>query len=131
MYDKGKIITVLLIGILFILLPFWFNIGKTHKLPEPELTEKAKLAKKCILPKKEIRSMHQALLVEWRDSAVREGQRLYYSKYNDKSIEISLENTCMDCHSNKKDFGDECHNYAGVTGGSSPTCWNCHNEPKE
>jgi hypothetical protein len=131
MYNKNKIIVGLLIGMAIILLPFWFNIGKSNKLPEPKLSEKAKLAKRCILPKNEIRSTHQALLVEWRDLVVREGQRLYYSKYNDKNFEISLENTCMGCHSNKKDFCDECHNYAGVTGGVSPNCWNCHNEPEE
>lgn len=131
MYDKGKIIAGLIIGMLIIMLPFWLNIGKTRKLPDPKLSEKAKLAEKCILPTDEMRSAHQVLLVEWRDLAVRDGERLYYSEYNQKKYEISLENTCMDCHSNKKEFCDECHNYAGVTGGSSPTCWNCHNEPKE
>ena len=131
MYDRGKIIVGILMGLLIILVPFWFNIGKTHKLPEPQLSEKAKLSKKCILPKSEIRSTHQSMLIEWRDLVVREGQRLYYSKYNDKNFEISLENTCMDCHSNKKDFCDECHNYVGLKGGISPNCWNCHNEPEE
>ena len=131
MYDKNKILAALLIGMAIILLPFWLNIGKRDKLTEPKLSEKAKLAKRCILPKGEIRSTHQALLVEWRDLAVREGQRFYYSNYNDKNFEISLENTCMDCHSNKKDFCDECHSYAGLTGGVLPNCWNCHNEPEE
>jgi hypothetical protein len=129
MYERCKILVGLLIGLAIILLPFWLNIGSTNKLPEPKLSEKAKLAKKCILPKDEIRSAHPVLLVKWRDLAVREGQRFYYSKYNNKKYEISLEKTCMDCHSNKKDFCDKCHNYAGVTGGSSPSCWDCHNEP--
>ncbi len=39
----------------------------------------------------------------------------------------SLQVTCMDCHSNKSKFCDECHNYLGVT----PYCWDCHIAPKE
>ncbi len=39
----------------------------------------------------------------------------------------SLTGTCMKCHANKADFCDTCHNYLGV----SPTCWDCHNFPKE
>jgi hypothetical protein len=32
----------------------------------------------------------------------------------------------MDCHSNKKEFCDTCHDYSSVT----PYCWSCHIEPK-
>ena len=28
---------------------------------------------------------------------------------------MSLSNTCLDCHSNKAEFCDRCHNYASVT----------------
>ena len=42
-------------------------------------------------------------------------------------VEMSLQNTCMACHTSKKEFCDQCHNYANVT----PFCWDCHVEPKE
>lgn len=129
MYDKNKILAALLIGMAIILLPFWLNIGSKNIMPDPKLSEKALQAKYCILPKDEMRSTHQVLLVKWRDLAVREAKRVYYSKYTNSEYEISLENTCMNCHANKKDFCDQCHNYAGVTGGVSPYCLNCHNEP--
>ena len=35
---------------------------------------------------------------------------------------MSLQNECMRCHSNKKKFCDECHNYMAV----KPYCWDCH-----
>jgi len=40
---------------------------------------------------------------------------------------MSLQNGCMTCHSNKKKFCDECHNYMAVV----PYCWDCHIQPKE
>lgn len=42
-----------------------------------------------------------------------------------KKYEMSLQNTCMKCHSNKEEFCDQCHNYANV----SPFCWDCHVQP--
>jgi hypothetical protein len=40
---------------------------------------------------------------------------------------MSLQNSCMKCHSNKKEFCDKCHNYVAV----KPYCWSCHIAPKE
>jgi hypothetical protein len=40
---------------------------------------------------------------------------------------MSLSQGCLGCHSNKEQFCDTCHNYAGV----KPNCWSCHNVPKE
>jgi hypothetical protein len=130
MYDSGKIITGIIIGFILLAFPFWFNLGKASKAPEPELTPKAKEAKYCVEPKEDIRAIHQVLLDEWRNAVVRDGNRLYVG-FNGKTYEMSLQKTCMDCHSNKTKFCDQCHNYAGVTGGTSPYCWNCHLEPKE
>jgi cytochrome c oxidase subunit 2 len=39
---------------------------------------------------------------------------------------MSLQNTCMHCHSNKQKFCDECHTYVAV----KPYCWDCHIAPK-
>ena len=39
-----------------------------------------------------------------------------------KKFVASLSNTCLDCHSNKTQFCDQCHNYVAVT----PNCFGCH-----
>ena len=79
--------------------------------------------KKCVESKEFMRAEHMKLLNDWRDSAVRDGARLYVNTEG-KAYTISLQNTCMHCHSNKVEFCDTCHNYAAVT----PNCWGCHLE---
>ena len=49
MYDGGKIITGLIIGLGLLLFPFFYNAGKAAKVPVPELTPKAKEAKVCVV----------------------------------------------------------------------------------
>jgi hypothetical protein len=66
------------------------------------------------------------LLNEWRDKVVRGEDRIYVSA-SGKPFNISLSETCMNCHSNKAEFCDRCHDYVDV----SPYCWDCHVEPKE
>jgi hypothetical protein len=58
---------------------------------------------------------------------VREGRRDYVSTLSGTTYDMSLSRTCMDCHSNKADFCDRCHDYLAV----NPYCWDCHVEPKE
>ena len=66
------------------------------------------------------------LLVDWRESAVRDA-RLTYTAYNGKSYRVNLSGTCLgQCHTNKGEFCDRCHSYAAVSG---PYCWDCHVEP--
>ena len=43
-----------------------------------------------------------------------------------EKVLASLSNNCMECHSNKSQFCDQCHNYVAVV----PNCWGCH-LPKE
>ena len=126
MYDGWKIILGLIIGIGLFLSPLIFNGLKAAKAPEPELTAKAKEAKVCVEQKSYIKTQHMKLLDEWRDEAVRQANRIYRSS-NGKIYEKSLQNTCMECHSNKSKFCDQCHNYMGVF----PYCWECHVEPEE
>lgn len=128
-YDGGKILVGIVIFVLLMTLPFLLNIGKANVKPEPKLDtpEIQKLTeKKCIESKEFMRAEHMKLLNDWRDAAVRNGERLYVNSVG-KQFTISLQNTCMHCHSNKKKFCDECHNYMAVT----PYCWNCHIAPKE
>ncbi|MBW2660656.1 MAG: sulfate reduction electron transfer complex DsrMKJOP subunit DsrJ [Deltaproteobacteria bacterium] len=127
MNDKNKIITGLIIFIVIITFPFWYNMGKASPVPEPKLTDKAKLAKECLEPKAFMKAEHMQILDVWRDSVVRTANRVYVNK-NGKKFNMSLssgENSCMGCHSNKADFCDKCHDYASVR----PYCWDCHIEP--
>jgi hypothetical protein len=128
--NKNMIITGLVIFVLAVLSPFWFNIiTTTQAAPEPELSEKAKAAKKCVLDKYEMRANHMALLDEWRDSVVRKADRVYKGT-NGHTFGMSLstgENSCLGCHEDKAKFCDSCHTYASV----APYCWDCHTDPKE
>ncbi len=129
LYGGGKIIIGLIIFFLLVTFPFFLNIGKVNAKPDlktdtPEIQKLAE--KKCIEPKEFMRAEHMKILNNWRDFAVRNGERIYVNSEG-KKFTISLQNTCMHCHSNKKKFCDECHNYMAV----NPYCWTCHIAPKE
>jgi len=126
MYDGGKIIIGLIIGVGLLLSPFIYDAGKAAKAPDPELTAKAKEAKECVAETSYMKSSHMQLLDEWRNTVVRDGER-YYKAKNGKVYYKSLQTTCLDCHSNKSKFCDQCHDYIGI----DPYCWTCHIEPKE
>ena len=126
MYDGGKIITGLVIGVGLLLFPVFYNAGKAAKAPEPVLTEKAKAAQQCVESTPYMQANHMKMLDEWRHSVVRDDQR-YYKSSSGKVYYKGLQTTCMDCHSNKSKFCDQCHDYMGV----DPNCWECHIEPKE
>ncbi len=126
MNDKKKIIAGLIIFFAIITFPFWYNRGAASSAPEPVLTPKAKAAKECVMPKSYMKAEHMQLLNVWRDTVVRDANRVYVNP-DGKKFDMSLSNTCMDCHSNKTEFCDKCHNYASV----NPYCWDCHIEPKE
>jgi hypothetical protein len=127
MYDKGKVVAGLVIFVILITFPFWYNLGKAAPAPELKLTEKAKAEKVCVMSKEEMKAGHMQLLDIWRESVVRNAERTYVNA-SGKEYSMSLSNTCLDCHSNKADFCDRCHNYVSV----SPYCWDCHiDNPKE
>ena len=77
-------------------------------------------------PKEFMRAEHMQILNNWRDAVVRDGDRDQIIISGQK-YDKSLQNGCMKCHSNKKDFCDKCHNYVAV----KPYCWDCHIAPKE
>ncbi len=126
MYDKGKVVVGLGILVVMITFPFWYNLGKAAPPPEPILSAKAIAAKECVEPKSYMKAEHMQLLNVWRETVVRSAKRIYVNSKG-KKFEMSLSNTCLDCHTEKAEFCDKCHNYASVT----PYCWDCHIDPEE
>ena len=131
LYDGGKILIGLIIFVGVATFPFYYNIGKVNAKPEPKLDTPAilqmpELERKCVEPKAFMRADHMQLLNNWRDSVVRQGDRQYISSTG-KHYNMSLQNECLRCHSNKKKFCDVCHNYMAV----KPYCFDCHIAPKE
>ncbi len=131
MNDKKWIITGLLIFFAVCTSLFWYNmfVSDVSSAPEPVISDKAKAAGSCILSKEEMKSEHMQILDKWRETVVRQGERVYVAP-GGKEFNMSLssgENSCIGCHSNKTEFCDRCHDYASVR----PYCWDCHNEPKE
>ncbi|GBD98953.1 hypothetical protein BMS3Abin07_00984 [bacterium BMS3Abin07] len=129
MYDGGKILIGIIIFLAVATFPIYSNFGKVIKKPDPKLDtpviQKMKV-KECVEPKEYMRKDHMQLLISWRDAALRDGDRIYKST-SGKDYHISLQNSCLKCHSNKKKFCDECHNYVSV----KPYCWDCHFAKKE
>ncbi len=125
MFDAGKVIIGLLIFIILISFPIWYNVAGGKATYVPEL-EKASRGSDCVRPAQWMRYNHMDLLNDWRDQVVRDGER--YEEGSDGSVyERSLTHTCLDCHQNKDQFCDKCHDYLSV----SPYCWDCHINPKE
>jgi len=129
MYDAKKVFIGLLIFLILLTFPFWYGKGRAVpslqlKIDTPEIARLAE--KKCLEPTAYMRASHMELIDSWREAVVREGQR-YYVTSSGKNVTMSLSQSCLGCHSNKEQFCDTCHNYAGV----KPNCWSCHNVPKE
>jgi hypothetical protein len=134
LYDVGKIFIGILVFAAIAAFPFYYNIGRVNAKPEPKFDtpaiqewEKQYGKKECVESKEFMRADHMQLLNDWRDAVVRQDNRGYLSDASHKRFNMSLQNTCMNCHSNKKKFCDECHTYMSVT----PYCWDCHIQPKE
>ena len=130
MSDKVKIIIGLMIFIILITFPIWYNFaqGKAAYQPEIEVATQNTPGKDvCVKEAEYMRTSHMDVLNEWRDKVVREGNRDYVGFDGKEYKMISLTHTCLDCHSNKDKFCDRCHNYVGV----DPYCWECHIIPEE
>jgi hypothetical protein len=125
MNDKKWIVLGLVIFLGLFTFPLWYNIlvkaGKAAPAPEVVLTEKAKAAKQCVMSTAYMKRDHMQLLDLWRHSVVRNAKREFVNPEG-KTFNMSLSNTCLDCHSNKAEFCDRCHNYASVR----PYCFDCH-----
>jgi hypothetical protein len=125
MRDRGAIYTGLLIFLALITFPVWHDLAArtTSRGPQPILPTQEK---QCVAPLNYMRKSHMRLLMDWRDTVVRHGAHSFKA-FNGKAYTMSLTGTCLTgCHTNKADFCDRCHNYAGV----SVYCWECHVDPK-
>ena len=129
LYDGGKIIAGIAVFLIVASVPFWYGRGKAVPPPDLKLDTPAieRLKEKlCVETAPYMRANHMKLLGAWRESVVREGNRSYRAA-DGKVYKISLTGTCLECHSNKDQFCDRCHDYAGA----KPNCWSCHIIPEE
>ena len=124
MYDTGKIIPGLVVFAVLMTTPIWYSMatGGISEVPELQLPAGET---QCVEPTEWMRDNHMQLLDEWRNLVVRDGVHTYVAG-DGKEYTISLTETCLSCHSNKAEFCDTCHEYAGI----SPNCWECHNVPE-
>ena len=125
----GLIILGLGIFVVGVTFPVWY--GTIKSTPAPVLSLDTPVInsmqnKKCVEDTAFMRGNHMKMLDVWRDEVVRKGQREYTAK-DGRKYEKSLTGTCIQCHSNKEQFCDRCHNYVGA----KPTCFSCHVVPGE
>ena len=127
MNNSRYIIIGLVLFIAVVTFPFIGGIDRASSAPELSLDTpviNALEKKECIESTDFMRSRHMELLSDWKDAVSRDGLRVYTSSTG-QTYNISLQNTCLNCHSNKQEFCDRCHEYAG----QEPVCWNCHFAP--
>ncbi len=124
MYDAGKVITGLVIFLVLILFPVWYNVANGRAGYSPELAKPVK-GENCVMETSYMRAAHMDLLDTWRDDVVRRADRIHIAP-DGKKFNKSLTSTCLDCHSNKAEFCDKCHDYLAI----DPFCWDCHIIPE-
>ena len=125
MHNGGKIFIGLIIFLILITFPIWYNVANDRAGYSPEL-EKAVRGDNCVRDSAWMKANHMDLLNDWRDQVVREDKR-FETGPDGIRYERSLSNTCLSCHENKDQFCNKCHDYLGV----DPYCWECHIVPKE
>ncbi|MGF7184568.1 hypothetical protein GGQ84_000652 [Desulfitispora alkaliphila] len=130
MQNSRNVFIGIVVFVCLLTIPFWSSLGQTSTPPEvsldtPVIQQMDEL--KCIEDTEFMRSNHMEILSDWKDSVVRDGNRVYVAA-DGMEYEMSLQKTCMDCHSNKEQFCDSCHDFSGQ---QTPNCWDCHLEPKE
>lgn len=123
MQDAGKIAIGVLIFVGLAVSPFLYNLAKPAAPPTLVTGTKEK---QCVEPTAFMKSSHMELLDTWRNEVVRDGRRIYVSSTG-KKYTISLQNTCLKCHTKKTQFCDRCHDFLNV----APKCWECHIAPQE
>lgn len=124
MRNKTNIVVGVLVFLLVMTSPIWLNFGKSASATEVSLdtpTINAMDDKKCIYDTEYMRENHMEILHQWKVQVVRDGNRTLVTP-DGREFEMSLQNTCLDCHSNYEEFCQACHDKNGV----DPNCWTCH-----
>ncbi len=129
MYNAKYVILAIIVFAVLFTTPFWLGGnkagGKYERPAAPIPAEIAATEKECVEPVEYMRAEHMQLLNDWRDEALRNENRTYISS-SGKKWEISLQNTCMKCHTNYDDFCKKCH----ISNSVDPYCWTCHISPE-
>jgi hypothetical protein len=124
MRDKTKIALGVIVFLGLLGIPFVYNMATGKTGYQPEVVKPAG-GGQCVEDAAFMKRYHMDLLNTWRDEYVREG-KLYHELPGGRKVLKSLSKTCLDCHRNKSEFCDRCHDYAGV----DPYCWDCHIVPE-
>jgi hypothetical protein len=128
MRDRSLIYIGLIVFLGIITVPFTYNLATGRTAVPPELTLPEQETQ-CVEGTEYMRSSHMQLLLQWREDFVRKNIREYTSMEYGKTYEVGLTGTCLkQCHTNKAEFCDRCHEYAAVEG---PYCMDCHIDPTE
>jgi hypothetical protein len=120
MSDKGTIAAGLVVFVALVTSPIWYNMVSGAKAAPPDLRYPHE-GGKCVEDTDYIRTSHMKLLNDWRDEAVRDGDRIHTAK-DGRRHDKSLTGTCLSCHVENEKFCDRCHEYIGAT----IHCWDCH-----
>ena len=124
MRDRPIIVAGLIVFVGLFTFPIW-HAGAKSTLPMAPDVKLPLQEKQCVAPVSYMRDSHMQLLADWREEVVRSNQR-QFTAFNGRIYDKSLTRTCLaQCHTNKAEFCDRCHSYAGVSG---PYCWECHVE---
>jgi hypothetical protein len=126
MYDSGKIIAGLVIFVLLITFPIWYNkLGTVSAAPaqDPNLAFMAPMLEGYPLangqvhpPADAMRAIHMDILQN-----IHAGVTGYDPQKDGKKPQMS----CVSCHSSGQQFCDSCHNYVSV---KPANCTDCHQE---
>lgn len=115
--DGGKIVGGIVMVLAMATGPLWVgSAGGVRETPVPPRTDAG-----CVEPREQMRADHPALLANWRERAVRLGQRSHRSA-DGRDLPIALTGTCLGCHGAASQFCDRCHAQHAVT----LSCWQCH-----
>lgn len=126
---KINIVIGVIVFLVVMTSPVWINFGSVKAADAPKVSLdtpaiNAMENKQCLYDTEYMRANHMEILHEWKIQVVREGNRTYVAP-DGTEYEMSLQNTCLQCHSNYDAFCQECHDYSGV----EPNCWQCHVNP--
>lgn len=125
MNDRPLILAGLTLFVGLVTTPLWHcALDRQAALAAPPIKLPAQ-EKQCVAPSDYMRTSHMELLKHWQHEAARDGLRQFVA-FNGKTYDKNPTRTCLtQCHTDRKEFCEKCHDYAGV---SDPDCWNCHND---